>query len=62
MLDGGLESERLSGSIQVVSITLPVDWRGAPGGFGTICGVRVHYPNLWWGRMPLIDEIAVFQP
>ena len=25
-------------------------------------GVRVHYPNLWWGRMPLMDDNAVFLP
>jgi hypothetical protein len=28
---------------------------------GTICGVRVHYPNLWWDRMPLMDDNAVFR-
>src|SRR5258705_6878526 len=22
-------------------------------------GVRVHYPNLWWGRMPLMDDNPV---
>ena len=25
-------------------------------------GVRVHYPTLWWGRMPLMDDNAVLLP
>ena len=25
-------------------------------------GVRVHYPNLWWGRTPLMDDNAVYRP
>ena len=24
--------------------------------------IRVHYPNLWWCRMPLMDDNAVFLP
>ena len=28
----------------------------------TESGVRVHYPNLWWGRMPLMDDNAVLLP
>lgn len=29
---------------------------------GMICGLRVHYPNLWRGRLPLIDDNAVLCP
>ncbi len=25
-------------------------------------GFRFHYPNLWWGRMPLMDDNAVYRP
>ena len=25
----------------------------------TLSGVRVHYPNLWWGRMSLMEDNAV---
>ena len=24
-----------------------------------ICGVIVDYPNLWWGRMPLMDDTVI---
>ena len=31
-----------------------------PRDYGREVGVRVHYPNLWWGRMPLMDDNAVY--
>jgi SAM-dependent methyltransferase len=32
------------------------------GGQWTKSGVSFHYPNLWWGRMPLMEDNAVYHP
>src|ERR1017187_1005687 len=36
--------------------------REASAGRLSSSGVRVHYPNLWWGRMPLMEGNGVYQP
>jgi hypothetical protein len=28
-------------------------------GYFLVSGVSFHYPNLWWGRMPLMEDNAV---
>jgi hypothetical protein len=33
-----------------------------PSGQRALCGVSFHYPNLWWGRMPLMEDNAVYRP